>query len=189
MPDRTPPRPSSAPPAEALDPSADREDLVAALYAAYADRVYRYLLSRTGQPADAEELTSRTFLNALSHLDDFRGRGAQFGAWLMSTAHNLLANWYRDRGRRPPEAPLDDALALPAQGPDPEASFEASEDARRVRRAIRSLPRDRQQLLALKYVEGRTNADIGRAMGRSEGAIKALHHRTLRQLADTLREP
>ncbi len=107
----------------------------------------------------------------------------------MSIAHNLLANWYRDRGRRPPTAPLDDALAVPTEGPDPQATLEMSEQVRRVREAVRALPADRQQLLALKYVEGLTNAAISDRMGRTEGAIKALHHRTLRQLQEALGEP
>jgi len=168
-------------------------DAFSALYEAYADRVYRYLLSRTSSPPDAEELTSRTFLNALAHLDSFRGgqrRSADpFGAWLMSIAHNLLANWYRSRGRQPPTAPLDDALAIPAEVADPQSTLEMNEQIQRVREAVRGLAPDRQQLLALKYVQGLTNAQIGRQMGRSEGAIKALHHRTLRQLHEALREP
>jgi len=177
-----PPRPSGAPRAE--DP-----DAFGRLYEAYADRVYRYLLSRTGRPVDAEELTSRTFLNALSSLDTYRGGGANFGSWLMSIAHNLLANWYRAKGRRPSTATLDDALEVPADTPGPESSLETSEQIRRVREAVRSLPADRQRLLALKYVEGCTNAEIGRRMGRTEGAIKALHHRTLGQLQEALGEP
>ncbi|MGE3411591.1 MAG: RNA polymerase sigma factor [Dehalococcoidia bacterium] len=173
-------------------------DAFSALYEAYAPRVYRYLLSRTSRPAEAEELTSRTFLNALTRLDTYRGgRGARsglggtdpFGSWLMSIAHNLLVNWYRDRGRRPPIAPLDDALTVPTEGPDPQSTLEMGEDVQRVREAVRMLPADRQRLLALKYVEGLTNAQIGDRMGRSEGAIKALHHRTLRQLEEALREP
>jgi RNA polymerase sigma-70 factor (ECF subfamily) len=106
----------------------------------------------------------------------------------MSIAHNLLANWYRERGRRPMTATLDDALEIPANTPGPESTLEANERIRRVREAIRGLSPDRQQLLALKYVEGRTNAEIGRRMGRTEGAVKALHHRTLLQLHDALGE-
>lgn len=156
------------------------------MYEAHVGSVYRYLLSRTSDPAEAEELTSRTFLHALAGLDQFRGRGARFQSWLMTIAHNLLANWYRERGRRPPTAALDDALEVPADLPGPEASLEQNERIALVRRAISSLPEERQRLIALKYVDGRTNADIGRMMGRTEGAIKALHHRTLRQLQEQL---
>ncbi len=158
------------------------------LYEAYVGRVYRYLLSRTSDPAEAEELTSRTFLNALTRLHQFRGGGAKFQSWLMSIAHNLLVNWYRDRGRRPPIEALDAAVAVPADIPGPEASLEENERIGRVRAAISSLPVDRQQVIALKYVDGRTNAEIGRMMGRTEGAVKALHHRTLRDLQERLAE-
>ncbi|MEX2372875.1 MAG: sigma-70 family RNA polymerase sigma factor, partial [Dehalococcoidia bacterium] len=156
------------------------------LYEAHAGRVYRYLLSRTSDPAEAEELTSRTFLNALTRLHQFRGRGARFQSWLMSIAHNLLVNWYRDRGRRPPIEALDAAMSVPADIPGPEASLEQNERIALVRAAISSLPAERQQLIALKYADGRTNAEIGRMMGRTEGAIKALHHRTLRELQEHL---
>jgi RNA polymerase sigma-70 factor (ECF subfamily) len=107
----------------------------------------------------------------------------------MSIAHNLLANWYRERGRRPTTAPLDDALEVPANTPGPDSTLELNERIQRVRGAVRALSEDRQQLLALKYVEGCTNAEIGRRMGRTEGAVKALHHRTLLQLHDALGEP
>ena len=152
------------------------------LYEAYADRVYRYLLSRTSSQVDAEELTSRTFLNAFAHLDQYRARGRGFSAWLMTIAHNLLVNWYRDRGRRPPTAPLDEAAGIPSEIPGPESRLETSELNRRVREAIEGLAADRQQLVTLKYVDGLSNAEIGRMMGRTEGAVKSLHHRTLRQL-------
>lgn len=157
------------------------DDAFTALYEAHADRVYRYLLSRTPSVADAEELTSRTFVNAFTNLGSFRGRGS-FESWLMTIAHNLLVNWYRDRGRRPPTAPLEEALSIPSETPGPEARLLRQESIRQVREALGSLAPDRRRLVALKYARGMSNAEIGRMMGRSEGAVKALHHRTLRQL-------
>lgn len=159
------------------------------LYAAHADRVYRYLLARTGRRQDAEELTSRVFTRAFAGLDGYRGGGKAFAGWVLTIAHNLLANWYRERGRRPPTATLEAALGVPDHVPGPESTLERREDIRRVRRAIEPLAPDRQQLLALKYARGLSNAEIGRIMGRTEGAVKALHHRTLRQLQEALREP
>ena len=104
----------AAPSPAADDPAraADARDAFSELYEAHATRVYRYLLSRTSSVSDAEELTSRTFANAFASLGSYRGRG-KFESWLMTIAHNLLANWYRDRGRRPQAAPLDEALAVP----------------------------------------------------------------------------
>ena len=163
----------------------EARDAFSELYEAHASRIYRYLLSRTSSVSDAEELTSRTFTNAFASLGSYRGRG-KFEAWRMTIAHNLLANWYRDRGRRPQAAPLDEALAVPSDAPGPESALETLEETQRVREAAAALAPDRQRLITLKYVDGLTNAEIGRILGRSEGAVKALHHRTLRQLAEAL---
>ena len=177
----------AAPLPAADDPGrvADARDAFSELYEAHATRVYRYLLSRTSSVSDAEELTSRTFANAFASLGSYRGRG-KFESWLMTIAHNLLANWYRDRGRRPQAASLDEALAVPSDAPGPESALERIEETQRVRNAAAALATDRQRLITLKYVDGLTNAEIGRILGRSEGAVKALHHRTLRQLAAAL---
>ncbi len=146
------------------------------LYERYVDRIYSYLYYRTASSADAEDLTARTFYQALSHLDTFEERGLPFAAWLFTIAHNLVANYYRDRSRRP-TARLDET-ADPA-GPSP---FAAAEDAQAVRDAIAGLAPERQHLILLKYVEGMSNAEIGRAMSRSEGAVKSLLRRTLGEL-------
>jgi RNA polymerase sigma-70 factor (ECF subfamily) len=54
--------------------------------------------------------------------------------------------------------------------------------------AVQKLPPLRQELLTLKYVERMSNAEIGQIMGRSEGAIKSLYHRTLVALKELLAE-
>lgn len=174
----------AAPPAS----EAEREERVAAappafsaLYEAHAPRIYRYLLHRTSSPAEAEELTSRTFVQALAGLDQYRGRG-EFGAWLMGIAHHLLLNWYRAKGRRPSTEGLDAALEVPSDIPGPAESLERNETITRVRAAVSALAPERQRLIALKYVDGRSNAEVADIMGRTEGAVKALHHRTLREL-------
>lgn len=53
---------------------------------------------------------------------------------------------------------------------------------------IRELPANRQQLIILKFVDGMSNAEIGKIMGRTEGAIKSLYHRTLLSLRDRVQE-
>jgi len=190
------PRPNNGAPRQPRDhpvrsterASAD-QSAFAEVYEAYADRIYRYLLSRTSNQSDAEELTSRTFLNAFAGLDRYRARGRGFSFWLMTIAHNLLVNWYRDRGRRPPMESLEAAIDIPAETPGPESSLETNELNQRVREAIDDLAPDRQQLITLKYVNGLSNAEIGRIMGRTEGAVKSLHHRTLRRLQLTFGDP
>src|SRR5579883_2993930 len=111
---------------------AARQDRAAfgALYERYVDRVYSYHVYRTGSAADAEDLTARTFYQALSHLDDFEERGLPFTAWLFTIAHNLVANYHRDRSRHR-TAPLESVDAAAAPVP-----FAATEDAQAVREAV-----------------------------------------------------
>ena len=151
-----------------------------ALYERYVPRIFTYLYYRTGSTQDAEDLTARVFLRALRRLDDYEPRGAGFGAWLFAIAHNLLANWYRDRGRRP-QQPLETAPPIAVEGVH-ESAVERVEEAEAVRRAIASLSPERQQLIRLKYVEGLSNSEIGRALGKSEGAVKSALFRTLAAL-------
>ncbi len=158
------------------------------LYRAYAPTVYGYLRGRVSSQAEAEDLAARTFANAFASLDRYRARGGGFSAWLMTIAHNLLVNWYRDQGRRPPAASLDEASQLPSRLPGPESHLERNERIQAIRDAIEGLGADQQRLITLKYVDGLTNAEIGRMMGRSEGAVKAMHHRTLRRLLPLLAE-
>ena len=78
------------------------------LYERYVGRVFSDLHYRVGNRQDAEDLTARVFVQALSHLTDFNPALGTFSGWLMTIAHNLAANWFRDQARRP-SAPLEAA--------------------------------------------------------------------------------
>jgi len=148
------------------------------LYERYVKKIYSYIYYRTGNHHDAEDLTARTFYRALSNMDSYVHRGVPFSAWLYRIAHNLVANWHRDRSRRQ-VIPLDELVLSSRRKTDLLHLIEANEERETLLRAIRHLPADRQQLLILKFVEKMPNAEIGQVMGRSEGAIKSLYHRTL----------
>jgi RNA polymerase sigma-70 factor (ECF subfamily) len=156
-----------------------------ALYERYVDRIYNYICYRTGNNQDAEDLTARTFYRALNHFQGYEDRGAPFSAWLYRIAHNLVANWHRDNSRRKIVTMEDLVLRAPKEkGPAAEAEKLDQEDV--LLAAVRRLAPDRQQLVILKHAEGLTNAEIGEVMGRTEGAIKSLYHRTLVTLRDDL---
>jgi RNA polymerase sigma-70 factor (ECF subfamily) len=173
---------------ELVDLSKDppiRNDAFGELYERYVTKIYNYVYYRTGNHHDAEDLTARVFFRAMGHIDSYTDRGVPFQAWLYRIAHNLVANWHRDRGRRK-IIPLDEFVATRLQTDAPDKHAEAKEERERLLAAIRRLPEDRQQLLALKFVENLSNAEIGDIMERTEGAIKSLYHRTLIALRDDL---
>jgi RNA polymerase sigma-70 factor (ECF subfamily) len=157
------------------------------LYERYVDQVYNYIYYRVGNHQDAEDLTARTFLRALRHVDNYEERGVPMSAWFYRIAHNLVANWHRDQ-KRHPLAPLEAAPV--SHSPDqPETAAVTRERREGLLSAVRRLPADRQQLLVLKFVERMSNAEIGAAMERTEGAIKSLYHRTLVALRQDLTDP
>ncbi len=148
------------------------------LYEKYVGRIYNYIYYRTGNVHDAEDLTERVFMRALRHIGRYNNRGLPFSAWLYRIAHNLVANWHRDNSRKK-EIPLEDGLMSFHQSGFPEHEMIRLEENESLLGVVRSLTEDRQQLLILKFVDHLSNAEIGFIMGRSEGAIKSLYHRTL----------
>lgn len=164
--------------------SQGNRDAFGMLYERYIDRIYNYVYYRTGNVADAEDLTARVFQRAMNHIAKYTDRGVPFSAWLYRIAHNLVANWHRDRSRKQ-EISLSDAPLI-ARGDAPESSLVQNEQQEALLSLIRSMPSERQTLLILKFVEHLSNAEIGQIMGRSEGAVKSLYHRTLLALRDEI---
>jgi RNA polymerase sigma-70 factor (ECF subfamily) len=153
------------------------------LYQMYVDQIYSYVYYRTNHQREAEDLCSRVFLRALRHIENYEDRGYPFSAWLYRIAHNLIVNWYRDR-ERDQEIPLIDQYPPPSMSANIEGRLEKIDEREKLLKIIRGLPEDRQELLILKHVEGLSNREIGQIMDRTEGAIKALYHRTLVSLRD-----
>ncbi|MGC9520440.1 MAG: RNA polymerase sigma factor [Anaerolineae bacterium] len=159
------------------------------LYEKYVDRIYNYHYRHTSNRVEAEDLTSRTFYRALRSLHGYRVTEAPFQAWLFRIAHNLVVNWYRDHSsRQMVSVDAEYAMPLPAQAASPEARVATTEMQQALIEVVADMPEDRKTLLILKFVEHMTNAEIGEVLGRTEGAIKALYHRTLISLRRAMQE-
>jgi RNA polymerase sigma-70 factor (ECF subfamily) len=155
------------------------------LYERYVNNIYSYIYYRTGNHHDAEDLVSRTFYRALKHFPRYVDRGAPFSAYLYRIAHNIVANFHRDRSRRQ-VVPLNEMMLSALRREQPAIAFEEGDAQETLLGAIRRLPEDRRELLVLKFVDQLTNAEIAKVMGRTEGAIKSLYHRTLVALRQDL---
>ena len=158
------------------------------LYRAHLRDVYSYAYYRIGNHHDAEDLTEQTFLQAWRHFERARREadGRPLRPWLIRIAHNLAANYYRDRARRP-QTGLDDASVVSAPH-EPAQIVEGRHELREVLAGVAALPDDRREALIMRFALGMDNREIARALGRSEGATKVLIHRALRQLEATLAE-
>lgn len=156
------------------------------LYRDHLKDVYSYAYYRIGNHHDAEDLTEQTFLQAYRHFGRARQEsdGRPLRPWLIRIAHNLAANYYRDRSRRP-QTPLD-SVEPPAARHSTEDLVEGRAELRAVIENLQELPDDRREALVMRFALGMDNREIARAMGKSDGATKVLIHRAIRQLQERL---
>ena len=159
------------------------------LYRTHLRDVYSYAYYRIGNHHDAEDLTEQTFLQAYPHFERAmrESNGRPLRPWLIRIAHNLAANYYRDRSRRP-QTNLEDAEVLASLHPTEEV-VEEREEVQEVLEGVTNLPDDRREALIMRFALGMDNKEIARALGRSEGATKVLIHRAIKQLEEGLKEP
>jgi RNA polymerase sigma-70 factor (ECF subfamily) len=156
------------------------------LYRAHLRDVYSYAYYRVGNHHDAEDLTEQTFLQAYRHFDRALAEsdGRPLRPWLIRIAHNLAANLYRDRSRRP-QTSIDDTSELRTTHTT-EDLVEGREELARVLEGVKELPEDRREALIMRFALGMDNREIARAMGRTDGATKVLLHRAIKQLEELL---
>lgn len=156
------------------------------LYRDHLKDVYSYAYYRIGNHHDAEDLTEQTFLQAYRHFARARQEsdGRPLRPWLIRIAHNLAANYYRDRSRKP-QTPLE-SIEPPAARHSTEDLVEGREELRAVIENLKELPDDRREALVMRFALGMDNREIARAMGKSDGATKVLIHRAIKQLQELL---
>lgn len=162
---------------------------VEALYDLYADRLYRYMLARVGDPEVASDLTTELFVRVIRHMNSFRLNerrpAASFSAWLYRIAANLITDYHR-QAQRAPQVSLTDDLRLPAGGPSPQRMAEQKETFARLQRAMQGLSEEQRLVILAKFGEDMSNAEVAAWLGKSEGAVKSLQHRALQALGRLL---
>ena len=158
------------------------------MYRAHLRDVYSYAYYRVGNHHDAEDLTTQTFLQAYRHFERAQREsdGRPLRTWLSRIAHNLAANYYRDRSRRP-QTQLEDAAVVSAPHTTADLA-EGRQELRDVLDGVSKLPDDRREVLIMRFALGMDNREIARAIDRSEGATKVLIHRAIKQLEQGLKE-
>jgi len=158
------------------------------LYRAHLRDVYSYSYYRVGNHHDAEDLTEQTFLQAYRHFERAQreSNGRPLRPWLIRIAHNLAANLYRDRSRKP-SSPIDETTTITAPHTT-EQLVEGRDELARILDGVGKLPDDRREALIMRFALGMDNREIARALGRSDGATKVLIHRAIRQLEEIVGE-
>jgi len=153
------------------------------LYEVNFERVYAYVSRRVRDRADVEDVTAEVFQQALATLGKFEWRGVPFSAWLYRIAANTIADrWQRasrEQGRRDADDPAD-----------PQAQIDAAAIERRAQlyRLVNTLPAEQRCVIEMRFAEEKSIREIAAEMRRTQGAIKQLQFRAIRNLRAQLDE-
>jgi RNA polymerase sigma-70 factor (ECF subfamily) len=169
-----------------LQAQAGNAEAFGQLYDAYMERIYRFIYFRVEDQQTAEDITSQVFLRAWNNLDRFRLGRTPYLGWLYTIAHNAVIDHYRTR--KVTTALEDVRLSQPDYAEIVDNDIDTAVEMKSVKSAMQTLTGDQQQVLTLKFIEGMSNDEIARHLGKREGAVRALQMRGLRALAKQLEE-
>jgi len=159
---------------------------LAEIYDRYAESIYRYAYRYVGNAELAEDLTSEVFLKLLEVLGTSRAPRKQLQGWLYRVARNQAIDWIREQDKGG-DFSLEEELT-PAGSTSPSTKLEAQELYRDLREALSQLTPSQQEVLILRFGEGRKIREVGRLLGKSEGSVKLLQYRALNRLKTLLEE-
>ena len=158
-------------------------DAFGQLYERYVDTVFRYIYYRVNDRALAEDFTSETFLRALRRISTISYQGRDIGAWFITIARNIVLDHVKSARHRL-EMTTGDVIEGKETEPSPDAAVITSLTSEHLTRAIKRLGDEQRNCIVLRFIQGLSVSETAEAMGKNDGAIKALQHRAVRKLAD-----
>jgi len=155
------------------------------LYHRHVKRIYRYHLARTGNAAEAEDLTTQTFLAALEGIHTYR-KQRPFSAWLYGIASHKMIDHYR---RQRNHISLENAEEYQDSNPSIDEIVLTRLNMEQVSIALRSITAERAEALVWRMFAGLCAAEVGQIMDKSETAVRMLVMRGLEDLRQRLTVP
>jgi len=160
------------------------EKALSEIYDIYSPRVYRYAMRLLGNQQIVEECLSETFLRFLKMLHHSQGPVDHLQAYLYRVAHNWIIDYYCKSNMEPDE--LSDDIAVETNSVEEQAHQNIQ--VSKIRKALLSLPMEQQQIIILKYLEGRENEDIAILLKKNNGAIRSQVFRAINALRRELQK-
>lgn len=159
---------------------AERQQAFEQIFRALREQVFALCLHLTGSRAEAEDAVQECFLAVYRALGTFRGE-ARLATWVYRIAVRAALS-VKARRRAQQHTPLDDALATPAPGDDPETQAATRQDMRRFLDALAHLPEEHRVVLSLFAVEGLDHAQIAEIVGVPPGTVWSRLHNARKRL-------
>lgn len=155
------------------------------LYDHYVTGIYRFIYYRVNSVSLAEDLTSDTFARALRSIRSYTWQGKDFGAWLTTIARNLIIDHHKSSRARL-EMVTETIPDKPTGTGGPEADVLATLTNESLMKAVNALPDDQRDCILMRFIQGLSITETAAAIGKTEGAVKQLQLRAVRNLAKTV---
>ncbi len=154
------------------------------LYEFYLPKIYRFVLLKVGHREEAEDLTHQVFVKAWENIDKYEFRGYSFGSWLYQIARNTTIDYYRRRSGV--EVSIEElTIELPSED-SVEGKIDDKLDLRKIMKAIKELNEVEQEVLIMRFVDDLPIKEVADAIGKTEGAVKLIQHRAIKNLKKIL---
>ena len=147
------------------------------IYRRHAQTVYKFLLSRCGDPDLAEDLTQETFYQAVRSIDRFDG-SCKLSVWLCQIAKHL---WYRHLRKTGREVPSEENRPEPP-APSAEEGLLEREGRLDLLRRIHALPEQQREVVYLRTFGNLSFREIGDVLGKTETWARVTFYRGKEQL-------
>ena len=160
----------------------------ALLYDEYLSPVYRFIYFRVRHKETAEDLSQTVFLKAWSRIDQFEDRGVSLLAWLYTIARNLTIDHWK---RKHDVVVAEPAAVFDIISDDKHGTKKAIDrlDLNAVMaEAVKTLSEDQQEVIIMRHIEEMSYSEIAEVTGKSEEALRALNHRAMKVLKETLKD-
>lgn len=150
------------------------------LYDQYLPAIYRFIVIKVGNKADAEDISHQVFLNAWQKMPKYKHQGFPFSSWLYRIAHNAVIDFYRtSKHHIDIDSVPEDSFS---ETPETDKKIDDLMQTRIVKDAIKELNEDEQNVIIMKFVNELSNKEIAASLEKSEGAVRVMQHRALKQL-------
>lgn len=161
-----------------------RQAKLARLFEEYFDKIMRYIVSRIGNTADAEDIAGEVFVKATASIDKYKERGLPIGAWLFKIAHNLVIDYQR-RKSKIEFVPID---GMQATGNEDTAKIaETNVEFDKVVKVLNQLTPDQRQIIELRFLGELSSEETGKILGKKGGTVRQVQSIALQKLRNILK--
>jgi RNA polymerase sigma-70 factor, ECF subfamily len=150
------------------------------LYDHYQPKIYRFVLIKIGRREDAEDITHQVFLNAWQNITNYKDLGFPFSSWLYRIAKNQVIDRYRTKRQEVDIDSVDEEISSEDSGINED--LETKIQLERVMKMIAVLKQDYQDVLIMRFVEDLSIKEVAAVIEKSEGAVKLMQHRAIKEL-------